>query len=79
VRFRPNRASRWASPNHVTPHKFSLGLFAQFTPPEQDVEFWRGAYCGRLERLILGGDVAGKCDAGSPGSGGASPYLRRGS
>jgi hypothetical protein len=26
----------------------------------------------------MGGDVAGKGDAGSPGSGGASPYLRRG-
>jgi hypothetical protein len=23
------------------------------------------------------GDVTGECDAGSPGSGGASPYLRR--
>jgi hypothetical protein len=27
--------------------------------------------------MIEGGDVAGECDAGSPGSGGASPYLRR--
>ncbi len=30
-----------------------------------------------LEQLILGAHVAGECDAGSPGSGGASPYLRR--
>jgi hypothetical protein len=32
---------------------------------------------GRLEGMIEGDDVAGECDAGSPGSGGASPYLRR--
>jgi hypothetical protein len=38
----------------------------------------RRAYRGRLEGMIEGGDVAGECDAGSPGSGGASPYLRRG-
>jgi hypothetical protein len=25
----------------------------------------------------LRGDIAGECDAGSPGSGGASPYLSR--
>jgi hypothetical protein len=29
---------------------------------------------GRLERMTEGGDVAGECDAGSPGSDGASPY-----
>jgi hypothetical protein len=27
--------------------------------------------------MVSGDDVAGECDAGSPGSGGASPYLRR--
>jgi hypothetical protein len=27
-----------------------------------------------LERLIKGGDVTGECDAGTPGSDGASPY-----
>jgi hypothetical protein len=34
------------------------------------------AYRGRLEPVI-GVDVAGECDAGSPGSDGASPYPRR--
>jgi hypothetical protein len=28
--------------------------------------------------MNFGNDVAGQGDAGSPGSGGASPYLRRG-
>ncbi len=37
------------------------------------------AYRGRhSNELILGGDAAGEFDAESPGSGGASPYLRRG-
>jgi hypothetical protein len=38
----------------------------------------RRAHRVRVERLIFWGDVAGERDAESPGSGGASPYLRRG-
>jgi hypothetical protein len=37
------------------------------------------AHRDRVERLIFGGDAAGGGDAESPGSGGASPYLRRAS
>jgi hypothetical protein len=33
----------------------------------------------RVERLIFGGPPQAEGDAESPGSGGASPYLRRGS
>jgi hypothetical protein len=50
---------------------------------EQDLEIfalrilglrrWPRMSCS-LERLIKGGDVTGECDAGTPGSDGASPY-----
>ena len=60
-------------------------LFDHFTLWERSWIFASRVFCltprsrisRTLEQLILGGDVAGKCDAGSPGSGGASPYLRR--
>jgi hypothetical protein len=35
------------------------------------------AYRRRRERMIQGDHLLGECDAGSPGSDGASPYLRR--
>jgi hypothetical protein len=69
------------------PKKFSLGLFDHLTLPGIRSGFWRRPFflipmVARLvvdrNELILGGDVTGECDAGSPGSGGASPYLRRG-
>jgi hypothetical protein len=57
------------------------------TAPEQRIKFWRRAFLSLTmpmaapivddsNELLEGGEVAGECDAGSPGSGGASPYLR---
>jgi hypothetical protein len=47
-------------------------------PREQDLEIFALRRWPRmawsLERLIKGGDVTGECDAGTPGSDGASPY-----
>jgi hypothetical protein len=72
----------------TSPRKFSLGLFAHFTQPNKILipasvvhllSYTSGrAYRGRhSNELILGCDAAGEFDAESPGSGGASPYLRR--
>ncbi len=37
-----------------------------------------GFWAGPPVAEVMGGDVPGQDNAGSPGSGGASPYLRRG-
>jgi hypothetical protein len=37
-----------------------------------------GFWAGPPVAEVMGGDVLGQDNAGSPGSGGASPYLRRG-
>jgi hypothetical protein len=82
-------ASRLAPPNNITPHNSrSDYLIISRRPNNKGVEFSRRAFPSYDEggRAIVvdsnkwfkGGDVAREVDAGSPGSGGASPSLRRG-
>jgi hypothetical protein len=83
VRLRPNRGSRLASSDNVTPNSRSDDLIIPCRA-NKILKFSRHAISvlrrwprmsWSLERLIKGGDVTGECDARSPGSGGASPYL----
>jgi hypothetical protein len=70
-----------ASPDNVTPHKFSLGYLII---PRRSDEVSTGIFCLTILMAahmmstrttdIKRGDAPGECDAGSPGSGGASPY-----
>ena len=72
-----------ASPYNVTPLEFSLGFLiishrASKIFASRILCYAKCCISYLLERLIKrGGNVAGERIAGSPGSGGASPYLRR--
>jgi hypothetical protein len=86
VRLRPNRGFPLGLVQQCHPQKFSFGLFGYFDIsrcPNKVRVLGSAIFClmptargfSRFERLICGGNIAGECDAGSPGSDGASPYL----
>jgi hypothetical protein len=86
ARLRPNRGFPLDLARKAEPRKFWLELFSR--QPANGVSsrcaFSVWIYQGRAGQInsndcFVLGHVAGEGDAGSPGSDGASPYLRRGS